>query len=1334
MLLGMLPLSLLNSSAASTSIFEGDVSNDIKDFVSMNMTEPDGFDDTAVTNPYGLEKGQEMFLSEEHELFMYYSWGGGSTIYQGVADTYNGSANGLVFDDNDDTGDFESVKDLEKKDSASFMQAVSFAPTSSGRKTHVAVVGYNADNKRAYTWVIDATTGKTASNIYTLCDITWMNDLAQFEAANFFAITAGKYDANDERESIVIYVAGQGTHARLYEMRYDPNASGDNRYTKVTEARGKMLNDHYPGDGRGKDNNLHDSDDDNNKRNKLAADLATGDFNGDGADDLAVVSYMLGAKNGDNYKGYAYMPYLSVLYGVPVGQGNVNKYDQILDNNPDLKEYVCNVRQRTNDKCFEGMFEAGIAAGDVDGDGYDEIVVAGIRANVYSQGKDSEWSNDKGMHKDDIDDEKLKVAVIDANNGYNRKIFTTSYDNALPTNEWTRHGFWDHVDEVASQVQIECVAINGQNAAEYVFISGTLYEVKGSNISAVTTPNYFTTADSGCGRFATSNVYIDSIVAGNFDGNDLGREQLAFTVALKEGVSVSKQYTFYTVILGGKDYKLAGGAAENTDKGQYGTASAYYMSDPESNASWYVTDQRTEVGDRTNCFVVDVDIDQDGTVAKYAGHGYIYSDPQVLAVLQAAPYFGELGGNVGETIYGFSQTYTTGTKTGSESSWSAGILAEATVGPVRMSVEHKYQGAMIKSFENSISTSYGSQFTALANDSVVLSRTPFDVYTYDIWSQDGTNGDWTENGMSFQIPREPTYIQLSVKDYNVLVDYYNSCLDASGKNLDQYKLKKLNDQYLGQEGNPWGYRNDANGWKGFTSLSNATYAFGHNGTSTANEYTEEQSKTESKEQTHGYSYGLSVAVGGDVPGGGGWVGASGGFDVSSLSGVYKSTTDTKKTTGMVFDIDSAELAEDTGLDEAIFKAYGFDWIFGKWSHNLGAAGNTVPVYGYLLSNIKAPQPIISSLKAQLVATTTTRLSWNKPEDSELTKRNKIVGYNIYRVMDEGTDILVNTSGLIPADATSYEFSQMLPATKYTFVIKCVLETPSGNVDGEASNQVSVITSGSLEELVTPHIGDNGNWWIGENDTGVKAEGTDGVAPHIGNNGNWFIGNKDTGVKAAGVDGRGIISIEITNTEGLVDTYTITYTDYTTSTFTVTNGEQGIQGIQGQKGEDGHTPVITIDSDGNWCVDGVSTGIKAQGDKGDKGDIGANGINGKDGKDGKDGLTPSIGENGNWWIGETDTGVKAAIKGDGTEDVDGDGIISAKTNEKGELVLTLADGSTFRAVNADVSVQAKAGVSDTDNGDMNTVKMLATIALILSALSLLWNAAALVSSLIKKKKS
>ena len=52
---------------------------------------------------------------------------------------------------------------------------------------------------------------------------------------------------------------------------------------------------------------------------------------------------------------------------------------------------------------------------------------------------------------------------------------------------------------------------------------------------------------------------------------------------------------------------------------------------------------------------------------------------------------------------------------------------------------------------------------------------------------------------------------------------------------------------------------------------------------------------------------------------------------------------------------------------------------------------------------------------------------------------------------------------------------------------------------------------------------------------------------------------NSSIFVAGEDGRGIESIVKTGTSGLVDTYTITYSDNTTSTYNVTNGAQGETG-------------------------------------------------------------------------------------------------------------------------------------------------------------------------------
>ena len=187
--------------------------------------------------------------------------------------------------------------------------------------------------------------------------------------------------------------------------------------------------------------------------------------------------------------------------------------------------------------------------------------------------------------------------------------------------------------------------------------------------------------------------------------------------------------------------------------------------------------------------------------------------------------------------------------------------------------------------------------------------------------------------------------------------------------------------------------------------------------------------------------------------------------------------------------------------------------------------------------------------------------------------------------------------------------------------------------------------------LTPYIGANGHWWIGTTDTGIAAQGPagqdgtngkdgrdgadgkngadgkdgqDGLTPYIGSNGNWWIGDVDTGVAAQGPQGE-----------------------------TGQQGPAGQNGLNGHDGQDGLTPYIG--SNGNWWIGTTDTGIAAQGPAGQdgtngkdgrdgadgqNGTDGANGINGKDGVNGQDGLTPYIGSNGHWWIGDTDTGVAA----------------------------------------------------------------------------------------------
>ena len=118
----------------------------------------------------------------------------------------------------------------------------------------------------------------------------------------------------------------------------------------------------------------------------------------------------------------------------------------------------------------------------------------------------------------------------------------------------------------------------------------------------------------------------------------------------------------------------------------------------------------------------------------------------------------------------------------------------------------------------------------------------------------------------------------------------------------------------------------------------------------------------------------------------------------------------------------------------------------------------------------------------------------------------------------------------------------------------------------------------------------------------------------------------------GVDGRGILNIIGPISNGLIDTYTITYTDGTTSTFTVTNGAVGAQGpagTNGTNGQDGFSPVVTTTAAGDSTMvtitdaNGPHTFVLHNGQQGLQGPQGPAGSNGTNGTDGQDGFSPVV---------------------------------------------------------------------------------------------------------------
>ena len=122
-----------------------------------------------------------------------------------------------------------------------------------------------------------------------------------------------------------------------------------------------------------------------------------------------------------------------------------------------------------------------------------------------------------------------------------------------------------------------------------------------------------------------------------------------------------------------------------------------------------------------------------------------------------------------------------------------------------------------------------------------------------------------------------------------------------------------------------------------------------------------------------------------------------------------------------------------------------------------------------------------------------------------------------------------------------------------------------------------------EDGDTPYIGDNGNWWIGTTDTGIKAagvngadgkDGKDGINGKDGANGKNGANGKD------GADGVGIADIKLNENGELI----VTLTDGTEKNLGKVKGEDGV-GISGVSINENGELIVTL-TDGTELNAGI----------------------------------------------------------------------------------------------------------------------------------------------------
>ena len=1168
---------ILMAACFPLSIFAEDTTQD-PDFSGTNLmnlenVQPSGY--TTTTNPYGYDIGEPFLMVEQNELMYLNAWDNKVRQASYFSMGSESALNTFAKNKSGSSGTFSNPN-------YKLMQAVSFDPTGSGRRDHVAFVGVGQD-KKGYMWVIDTTKGTDSdrSQLVAIGDFSYMFDASAFKVPtysnrSFLNIVAGDFDG-DGKESIVVYTpeSYNAGGCQIQQWDYD----GDN-----LSPRGKsnsLLMGYY------NDHPWYDVErSEGNQRRKLGVSMAVGDFNGDCVDDLAVLSYCHRLPKDEAQIDY-YRPVVKIVYGTKGDTSSI-----VTKSAAQSEEFYTSKGRSGGRDRYEFPVGASLTCGDFDGDGDVDLFLAGMLGQLGT------WKKNNQQVNETIDMKAGYLYIGKLSNSGNGFVKTTN--QTIESNGWTDGGY-HNADDVWQQLAVESVAINGKGrgAKELVFLSGTLYDASNNKPVAVYTGDYFKSADDGAGSTTRiSNCDIQSIAVGNFDGNTAGREQVVFTIALKHATNnESHLLTGYMRGIKYNDQKVNGEIKE------YGTAGGYDCLVPTDS---YVN---TNAQNAVSFLVIPVDKNNDGVLAKYRGVTYAYTDPDVKAVLQAAPYFDEVmdAGN-NETEYVLTESYELSDWDSDSVSFSIGYSTEFNFLGGKASIETGYALDWTKSFERSLHEEWSQSFSAQAYNSVVVSRTPVFVYEYDIQNANGTWNDKTV--MQTAIPQGPVYEQLSVDAYNKFATEYNKYMADRTEKPTCYLLEQINpaaNWMDGNEGDPYRYNHD--GWGALnpdiqaSAISKSEFALGYNGTLDKVAWTKENTTTKSVEMSHGFFFNSSIKWGNENVG---MHGVTTSLEYSDGKGNSTSKGTAVGASCTVTSLDKQSLVAE-GIPAPVVDAYRFHWTLGQWQRHLsGAANNKTPFIGYSVTNLSSPPRAIDNLDKTITrgeGIFDLKLSWTKPDCEN--GHPEITGYYVYSKDESGT--YTKVSEKLSAEATEYEIKQLDLNGKYTYVVTTVATVDSKDYESVWSNEAHY----RADEA--PYIGSNGNWWVGGTDTGVKAAGDDGKpgkdgeTPYIGENGNWWIGFTDTKVKAAGTDGK-----------------------------------------DGEKGEDGETPYIG--ENGNWWIGETDTGVKAAG------------TDGTNGTNGVDGLTPSIGENGNWWIGETDTGVKAAATdgADGKDGADGTNGVDGRT--------------------------------------------------------------------------
>ena len=827
------------------------------------------------------------------------------------------------------------------------------------------------------------------------------NVIWNWEYDAMFDIAAGDMDGDGYDEIAVYTATGTGSDDQAVHL-YKYTGGTLTEITKKTVTK--------PNNNNAKDKNL--------KLGTAVVTLAFGDLNADDKDELVIAENMTyGSSNINDGKVGIY----ALKEGALERKKEISLETEREGNNVAMARYV------------------NVATGDIDNDNQDELIIAGYVGIKAALGS----TNISGTNKDNI-----YYKIIDGKEYKESDWKTTSFVKKDLLGRVV-----DNSSQLIPPVSLTCAATQGVGYAEQLFLSGCLYSVNKSNYELTLLTQISTNReykkDNG-NKANKEEIFVVNVVAGNFNGNRNGQEQIVYAFGMKHDDSDRYWYD-----IGYINKKAPGPENANQSSGYwYGQEqvmnyeSSYNRDQNKSRASLYLS-------------LAAVDCDNDSTLMRYKGQTVTWTKPEVLTILQSAPYFQDLQDtrdyiNQGQTGYGKGSSSSSsaiagtslkvGTYVSFEQDFSVFGVKVASIQAEAQSThefEYEFQSTKEKSIEVRYSGSAG-------DDYAVVYAVPYMEYQYETWvpgytvTDDNLNtyiaqklgkeegavtpeerakvkqefgitvgtkveGSWQPS--SVMVPMKPATVLITVDDYDAIAEQTEGLEPIRGNILNS------------TPGEPATYDKINSRSGSFNKIGDqqrVTTAEGGN-------VSLEATSKDTTEHTFAYNYEFEAKAGAGA--GGVTVGVLAGLGTTAGGGVSSSQSNSYSAT-----VDN--LPKDASK-------YGFAWQFGYRKAKLN--NNDVLVLEYQLDNVAQLPSMPKNLRVDSVTAESVTLKWDKVVGSG--------AYDIYQVSTTDPETKYFRAR-VPGTADSYTDTNVNPNNSYTY---CVQNISQAGTKSIYSTTVKAIT-------------------------------------------------------------------------------------------------------------------------------------------------------------------------------------------------------------------------------------------------------------------------------------